>query len=224
MNEDKYGQNRPLDVLNTRGLTAKREYVRSLEQRRDAEAISLLVECLCDESSYLRELAEEAFLHMGEEQAGVLVPLLSQGLWFTRVSAARVLGRLGFRPAAPVLLGLGDDANASVRGASTDALVVLGHQRGSLRIAHALHRLPPDVRRRRLDEITRKDGPLGDRLERLMRNEELMGLDSADAVSDDSPVVRASEESVEWELLTGPPPPKARPNSAPDGNAGTPGS
>jgi len=222
MTDDKYGQNRPLDVLNTRGLTAKREYVRSLEQRRDAEALSLLVECLCDESWYLRELAEEAFLRMGEEHAGVLVPLLAQGLWFTRTSAARVLGRLGYRPAAPVLLGLADDANETVRAAAIDALVVLGHARGSTRIAHALHRLPPDLRRRRMDEVSRRDRALGERLERLMRNEELMGIEAADALSDDSPMVRSSEEGLEWEVLTGPPPPKTRAGAS-DGNAGSAG-
>ena len=47
----------PLEALNARGLTAKREYVRGLEQRHDPQALSLLTECLCDESSFLRELA-----------------------------------------------------------------------------------------------------------------------------------------------------------------------
>ena len=84
--------------MNSRGLTGKREYVRSLEQRSDAEALSLLVECLSDESWFLRDLAEEALLRMGERGAPVLVPLLDQGLWFTRASAARVLGRSAHRP------------------------------------------------------------------------------------------------------------------------------
>jgi len=75
MSDDKYGQSRPLDVLNARGLTAKREYVRGLEQRRDPEAISLLVECLCDESWYLRELAESALLRLGERAGETLLPL-----------------------------------------------------------------------------------------------------------------------------------------------------
>ena len=56
----------PLEALNARGLTAKREYVRGLEQRKDAEAFSLLVECLCDESWFLRDLAEQAFVRLGE--------------------------------------------------------------------------------------------------------------------------------------------------------------
>jgi hypothetical protein len=57
---------------------------------------------------------------------------------------------------------------------------------------------------------------LGERIERMMRNEELMSADHPDSLSDDNPVVRATEEGVEWEVLTGPPPPK-QPRSADSG-------
>jgi hypothetical protein len=214
MTDDKLGNTRALDAINARGLTAKREYVRGLEQRRDAEAISLLVECLCDESSYLRGLAEEAFFRMGEEQAHVLVPLLGQGLWYTRASAARVLGRMGFRPAVPGLLALAEDANEAVRAAACDALVALAHARGGARLAHAIHRLPPDLRRRRMADLAGRDRPLAERLDRLMSNDELMQLEPIDTYGDDHPAVRTSEEGVEWEILTGPPPPP-RPPGAP---------
>jgi hypothetical protein len=222
MSDDRYGQNRPLDVLNSRGLTAKREYVRGLEQRRDPEAISLLVECLCDESWFLRDLAEETFLRMGEDHAGVLLPLLEQGLWFTRTSAAKVLGRMGYRPAVPGLMRLCEDANETVAIAAREAVVVMGHQRGAARIAHALHRMPPDLRRKRVDEIVRRDRPLAERLERMMRNEELMTVEQPDALSDDSDLVRAGEEGFEWEVLTGPPPAKERPEAAPGGDEARP--
>ena len=43
MTDEKRSQT-PFDALNSRGLTGKREYVRSLEQRSDAEALSLLAE------------------------------------------------------------------------------------------------------------------------------------------------------------------------------------
>lgn len=219
MSDDLSRDRRPLEILNARGLTAKREYVRGLEQRRDPEALSLLVECLCDESWFLRELAEEAFLRMGAEHAGVVVPLLDQGLWFTRTSAARVLGRLGVRPAVPGLLRLAEDANETVRSAACDALVALAHARGAVRLAHALFRLPPEPRRRRLEDLARRDRAVADRLERLMRNDELMHLDAPDDVADDHPLVLASEEGVEWEILTGPPPPKERPKGA-EGHGG----
>src|SRR5262249_55056050 len=80
MSDDKYAQSKPIDALNSRGLTGKREYVRGLEQRADAEALSLLIECLCDESWYLRDQAEQALLRLGPDTAGVLLPMLEQGL------------------------------------------------------------------------------------------------------------------------------------------------
>lgn len=217
MTDEKAGAGRSLDALSTRSLAAKREYVRDLVMRRDPQSLLLLVECLCEESWYLRDLAEEAFLGLGEEGAPVLVPLLDQGLWFTRTSAARVLGRLGHRPAVPGLFRLTEDANDTVAGAARDALVAIGLRQGAVRVAHALHRMPPDRRRRRLDEIAERDRVLAERLERLLRNEDLMALAEDDVPADDSPAARVGEEGVEWEVLTGPPPPPP-PRS---GDAGT---
>src|SRR6266545_7757701 len=155
--EERLGPGRPLDALNARGLTAKREYVRGLEQRRDPEALSLLVECLCDESWFLRDLAEQTFFRMGKEHVGVLLPLLEGGLWYTRLSAARLLGRLGYRPAVPPLLTLCGDPNETVALAAREALVAVARQQGSRRVAHALHHLPPERRRQRLAEIAERD-------------------------------------------------------------------
>jgi HEAT repeat protein len=208
MTDEKHPQPKTYDALNTRGLSAKREYVRGLEQRRDAEAISLLVECLCDESWYLRQLAEEAFLHLGADGAPELLPLLEQGLWFTRVSAAGVLGRLGYAPAVPGLLRLCEDKNRSVAEAAREALLAVGRSSGAVRIAHVLHRLAPEVRRRRLEELAARDAALAERIQRLMTNDELMGVEDAGQLTDDHPVVRASEDGFEWEVLTSPPPPK----------------
>jgi len=215
MADSKNSQGRPDDLLNSRGLGAKRDYVRGLEQRGDAEALSLLVECLCDDSWYLRDLAEEAFLRMAERGAPVLLPLLDQGLWFTRTSSARVLGRLGYRPAVPPLMRLADDANATVAAAAREAQLAIGHQRGAVALAHALHRAPPELRTRRLGELAHRDRALHDRLARMMQNDELMGLENASVIADDHDLVRSSEEGVEWELLTGPPPDTDRPT--PDG-------
>jgi HEAT repeat protein len=218
MSEDQSGKNREPDLLNVRGLGAKRDYVRGLEQRADPEALSLLVECLCDESWYLRDLAEEAFLRLAERGAASLPPLLDQGLWFTRTSAARVLGRLGFRPAVPALMRLADDANATVAGAARDALVAIAHEKGVVSIAHAVHRAPPDLRRRRLHDLGALDPGVMERVEHMMRNDELMNLDAAATLSDDHEIVRSSEDGVEWELLTGPSPNSPRPDSGGGGH------
>lgn len=208
MSDDKYGAGRTLDAMNARGLAGKRDYVRSLEQRRDEEAMSLLVECLCDESWYLRDLAEHALLRLGERSGETLLPILEQGLWFSRSSAARVLGRLGYRPAAAGLLRLCADANATVVQSASAALVDLSHRGGSVRIAWELHRCEPERRREMLQRLGELDRPLLERLERMLRNDELMTNDDPDDLRDDSALVRASEEGVEWEILTGPPAPR----------------
>ena len=208
MSDDKYGAGRTLDAMNARGLAGKRDYVRSLEQRRDEEAMSLLVECLCDESWYLRDLAEHALLRLGDRGGETLLPILEQGLWFSRASAARVLGRLGYRPAAAGLLRLCMDSNATVVQSACAALVDLSHRGGSVRIAWELHRNEPERRRELLQRLGSLDRPLLDRLERMGRNDELMTNEDPDDLRDDSDLVRASEEGVEWEVLTGPPAPR----------------
>lgn len=196
---------RTLDAMNARGLAGKRDYVRSLEHRRDEEAMSLLVECLCDESWYLRELAESALLRLGDRAGETLLPLLEQGLWFSRASAARVLGRLGYRPAAAGLLRLLDDTVDTVANAAGASLADLAHRGGSVRIAWELHRREPEVRPVLVARLAALDRPLGERLDRMMRNDELMSREDPDDLRDDSELVRASEEGVEWEVLTGPP-------------------
>jgi HEAT repeat protein len=210
MADENFGPVKAFDALNTRGLMAKREYVLGLERRADREALSLLVECLCDESWYLRELAEGAFMRLGQDHSDVLLPLLEHGLWYTRTSVARIAGRLADRRAVPGLLRLCSDPNETVIRSAQEAMVAIGRQRGGFRLAHALHGLPPDVRRRRLDDIGALDRPLAERLQRMMDNDELMSAADPEAMSDDHPLVRASEEGVEWEILTSSEPPEQK--------------
>ncbi|MGH7724504.1 MAG: HEAT repeat domain-containing protein, partial [Candidatus Eiseniibacteriota bacterium] len=105
LSEEKFGSLRPLDALSPRGLAGKREYVMSLEGRADPASTQLLVECLEDESGYMRDLAEASLVRL-RAPAESLVPLLSHGLWYTRVSAARALGRLRAREATDGLARL----------------------------------------------------------------------------------------------------------------------
>jgi HEAT repeat protein len=219
MTDDQYGKSRSMDALNARALSQKREYVQDLATRGDADAVEKLAECLCDESWFLRDLAEKAFPALGDRGAPALLPLLDAGLWFTRTSAARVLGRMGYRPAVPSLLRLCDDANTTVAEAARDALVGIGRHGGAVRLAYALHRLPPDARRARLDEIAARDRAVAERADRLGRSDELMNAPDIDALSDDSAPVRATEDGVEWEILTGPPPTHREPDGPGGANA-----
>lgn len=207
-----------------RGLAGKRDYVRSLENRRDEEALSLLVECLCDESFYLRELAEAALLKIGERCGPALVPLLDQGLWFSRASAARVLGRIGHAPAAGPLVQLTFDKVETVVVEAYASLAVLAAQGGSARIAWELLQLPPERRAERLERLGRLDKALAERLQRLSLLDELKSRSEPEGLRDDAPWVRASEEGVAWDVIPSPPPvrpqtPQGRVSGPPDAAA-----
>ncbi len=208
MPDERSGASRISEAMSFRGLAGKRDYVRSLESRRDEEALSLLVECLCDESFYLRELAEGALLKVGERCGAALVPLLDQGLWFSRASAARVLGRIGHAGAAGPLVRLTFDKVETVVGEAYASLVVLAPQGVTARIAWELLQLAPERRAERLERLRRLDAPLGERLQRLLQHDELKSRTDPEGLRDDAPWVRASEEGVAWDVIPSPPPVK----------------
>lgn len=189
------------DVLSVRGLAGKRDYVRSLESRHDEAALVALVECLRDESWYLRELAEAALLRVGAAAGPAVTPLLGQGLWYTRASAARVLGHMGHGEAAPALVALTRDRVDSVAREACRALARLAAQGGAVRIAWEVHRLPPEQRPEWFARLAGFDRPLAERLERVARVGSLMSLADPSALRDDAPAVRrALEEESRWEV------------------------
>jgi len=199
------------DPLDSRRLAGSRDYVRSLEHRTDADSLARLVECLSADSSYLRELAEAALLRRGVAVTDALMPLLGQGLWFTRASAARVLGRLGHTAAMPGLLRLSRDSVATVAADACAALVALSRAGNAARLAWELHRLGSPLRPEALGGIRRVDAAVATRLETLMRIEPLMQRSDPDALRDDASFVREFEEGVAWV----PPPVPQEPAQAP---------
>jgi len=201
------------EALSTRGLAGKRDYVRSLEQRRDDQSLTLLVECLSDESGYLRELAEAALAKLGERGGPLLLPLLKQGLWYARASAARTLGGMAYAPGAAALLELAEDRVDSVARAAADALAAIGAHGGTVRIAWELHRLPPERRGARLERLRARDVALTARVERLLTAERLMSHPDPDGLRDDASLVRAWEERT-WEKKGSEPAAAAPPRSA----------
>ncbi len=187
------------DPVDSRRLAGSRDYVRSLEHRSDDEALGLLVGCLSDDSSYLRELAEAALMRRGVPVAGALMPLLGQGLWFTRASAARVLGRMGHAAAVPGLLRLSRDTVATVAADARSALVALARGGGAARLAWELHRMEAPARLEAMTGLRKLDAAVAGRLETLLRAEPLMQRTDPGALRDDASFVREFEEGVAWE-------------------------
>jgi HEAT repeat protein len=219
MADDKYSSLRALDAMQVRGLDGKREYVDSLEARGDEQALSLLVECLCDESAFLRDLAEHALERLGARAVEVLLPHLTQGLWFTRASVARVLGRLSAREALPGLLEMAGDANRSVAEAAREGFVRVAAGGHAVSAARALYRGPAPVRQAVLALAGRTEKDLAAQLVRVLADDQLMTAGEDEVLSEDATLAEP-HEGVEWELLTGrgrseP----ARPRERPDAEA-----
>jgi HEAT repeat protein len=202
MADDKYSSLRALDAMQVRSLDGKREYVASLEARGDEQALSLLVECLCDESAFLRGLAEQALGRLGQRATDALLPHLTQGLWFTRVSAARVLGDLGARESLAGLIELAGDANRSVAEAAVAAAARVAGAGHVVSAARALHRSPAAVRERVLAAAQLRDPELAAQIARTLADQELMNA-GEDEVLNETPSLLEAHEGVEWELLTG---------------------
>jgi HEAT repeat protein len=203
VSEEKHATLRVLDALQMKGFDGKREYVASLEARGDEQAVSLLVECLCDESSFLRELAERALTRMGEEHAPLLRPLLTQGLWYTRASVARVLGGVGAKEALPDLVTLLTDANGAIAEAAAEAIVAIARDGSLVSVARALHAAPDRLQRHLTRQAESASPGLGAQIERLLGDRELMVAEDEEVLREDAEAL-AAQDNVEWEVLTTP--------------------
>lgn len=202
MNDDKRTSLRVMDDLKMRGFDDKREYVNSLEGRDDEQALSLLVECLCDESAYLRDLAEKALIRKGSSCADVLLPHLTQGLWYTRAAVANVLGSQGCKDALPGLQEMSGDANRAVAEAALDAIIRIAAAGHAVSAARTLNHVQPILARRALDQGDKVRAGLATQLQRLMSDRELMQASDDEVLREDVAVAEA-QENLEWEVLTG---------------------
>lgn len=135
-----------LEALRRKNLEGKKSFVEELRRQKTPQAISLLLEILCDESWYLRDLAIGALVEVGPTVIEPLRRLLATGLWYTRAAAARALAGLGDAGSAPIFLQLIEESNLSVRDAGVTALKELAAVGRSSAIREALAALPPEVR------------------------------------------------------------------------------
>lgn len=202
MTDDKYATLRVLDDLQMKSLEGKREYVASLRLRDDEQALSLLVECLCDESAFLRKLAENALIEKGTSSIEVLLPHLTQGLWYTRASVARIIGQLGAREGLSGLISTAADANREVAEAAANALAEVAAAGHAVSVARALHRSARPIAERVLERADRLSSGLSAQIQRLMEDRELMTAGEEELLRED---IRAAEaqDNLEWEVLTG---------------------
>jgi HEAT repeat protein len=201
MTEDSFSTLKSLDALSPRGLAGKREYVLELEQRASEGGVTPLVECLKDESGYLRDLAAAALVRLGAP-VGPIVPLLSSGLWYTRVSTLRTLSRLREASCAPAIVPLLADTNESVRAEAVGALLALTRTADEVRVARALYGAPDPQRLWAVREMIALAPDLGRRIETLLKDRDVM-LAEEDELLPRAPGARAaSEEGVAWDVLT----------------------
>jgi len=198
MSDDSYATLKSLDALSPRGLAGKREYVLELEQKGGDVALLQLVECLNDESGYLRDLAGAALARLGAPVAP-LVPLLASGLWYARVSALRTLARLGDASCAAAVCPLLADSNRSVRDDAVATLTALARSSDDVRVARALYATPDALRAQAVKDIAAKAPETGQRIARLLADRDVM-LAAEDELL---PVTRpVSEDGVAWDVLT----------------------
>ena len=202
MADDKYSSLRALEAMQVRSLEGKKEYVASLEARGDEQALSLLVECLCDESGYLRDLAECALVRVGDRAAKVLLPHLTQGLWFTRVSVAKVLGELGYRDALPGLVEMAGDANRAVAEAALQSASRIAAHGHVVSAARALFHAPSERVREMLGAAEAYQAGLASQVQRVLADRELMTAEESELLNETAGGLAAGE-GVEWSVLTG---------------------
>ena len=202
MADELYSTLRPFDALSPRGLAGKREYVLDLERKGDSGAVLLLVECLADESGYLRDLAAAALVRLGAPIAPIL-PLLSSGLWYTRSSAVRTLGRLGAREAAVPLANLLSDANHAVRLDAIEAMAAIARGGSDVHVARALFARSDAERAWAVRDMRARDTEIANRLDALFRDRDLMSAAEHELLASARPRTRTGDDGVAWDLLTG---------------------
>jgi HEAT repeat protein len=170
--DDKLESGRTLEALRRKNLEGKRLFIEELRRQKTTKSVSLLLEILCDESWFLRELAIGALVESGGLAIEPLRRVLKSGLWYTRAAAARALGRSGDGPSASDILVLLDEPNRTVREAAVDAVQALAANAGTEALSAALADSARERRMNRLSLIGHVAPDLASRLE--MESEALL--------------------------------------------------
>ncbi|MDZ4805653.1 MAG: hypothetical protein SGI90_12400 [Candidatus Eisenbacteria bacterium] len=165
--DDRIESGRAIEALRRKNLEGKRAFIEDLRQT-DPKSISLLLEILCDESWFLRELALKSLVDIGEPARLPLRAILSSGLWYTRAAAVRALGRMGDAVSAPHILDMLEDSNRTARDAGLEAMRSLAAAGQTAALGRALAAMAPELRGARLALIERVDPDLARGVEASM--------------------------------------------------------
>jgi HEAT repeat protein len=204
--DDRRDFGRFLSELRLKDLEGRKALIAELRRRKGERSVSLLLEILCDESWYLRELAVEALGEMGDMAVGPLLSLLSSGLWYSKSAAARTLGRIGDPRALRPLVGLLDDANQTVAAGAAEGLLSLSARGLALAVARALYARGPEFRERALTLVRRTHPDDARRLATLLGDDAWMNALGALSEETADGIVAASDDSREglvWSEIAG---------------------
>ena len=148
----------------TLNLEAKKRRVAELRTSLDPAAASALVELLRDDSWFVRDLASLAVVERGRVLAGAVLDVMTNGLWYSRASAALVLGQIGAIDAAAAVAALLRDGNRTVREAGYDALILLASGGGERAVALGVRALDTGLRAQFLDEARMRHPAIASRI------------------------------------------------------------
>ena len=216
MVDDRLESGRTLEALRKKNLEGKKMFIEELRKQKTPKAVSLLLEILCDESWYLRELAIGALVEAGTPAEAPLHKVLTGGLWYTRAAAARALGRLGYAPAAPDVLKLLDEPNRTVRESAVDAIKALMAAGCTAPVCEALAGAPREVRSARLSLISQGAPEMATQLE--------AGVESLQAARLAIPTAAPAGEDAAPENAAAPPESATGPRASDSAHAGGEGS
>ena len=163
--DDKLESGRTIEALRKKNLEGKKTFIDELRRQKSPKSVALLLEILCDESWYLRELAIAGLVEAGDLATGPLRHVLASGLWYTRAAAARALGRMGCAAASSEILNLLDESNRTVREAAVDAVQAMSNAGALESLCVALAQESRELRAARLLPIAAAAPDLAARLE-----------------------------------------------------------
>lgn len=114
------GQKDPVEqLLRSKDVSLRMKAVDILAEKRD---LPRLVSLLFSESWHVREKAAKALASFGNEVSNLVLPLLNEGYWYVRASAAYIVGEIQEEKSFERLKNMLNENNRTVRAQAAFAL------------------------------------------------------------------------------------------------------